>query len=75
MRAGTGVAQECAYFVGGFGRKNVFELAGLLFNFRFAVHGETVGEEALGEAVTANNIRGALTPAGREFYDHAAIAG
>jgi hypothetical protein len=69
------MAKECAYFVGGFGRKNVFELAGLLFDFGFAVHGEAVGEQALGEAVTANNIRGALTAAGREFHDHAAIAG
>src|SRR5579863_475858 len=69
--AGARVAEECAYLVGGFGRENVFELAGLLFDFGFAVHGEAVGEEALREAVAADDVGGALTAAGREFHDQA----
>ena len=48
VRAGAGVAQESTYLVSGLGRQNVFELAGLFFDFGFAVHGETVGEQALG---------------------------
>src|SRR5580692_2108463 len=75
VRAGAGVAQECADFIGGFGRKNVLELAGLLLDFGFAVHGEAVGEQALSQTVTANDVGGALTAAGREFNDHAAVAG
>jgi len=68
------MAQECAYFVGSFGREDVLELAGLLLDFGLTVHGETVGEEALGEAVSADDIGGALTAAGCEFDDHAAVA-
>ena len=69
------MAQEGADLVGGFGRENVFELAGLLFDFGFAVHGEAVGEQALGKAMAADDIGGALTAAGCEFDDHAAVAG
>ena len=67
--AGTGVTEEAADFVGGFGREDVFELAGLLFNFGFAVHRKAVGEQALGQAMTANDAAGALAAAGRKFDD------
>ena len=43
--------EEGADFVGRFGREDVFELAGLLLDFGFAVHGERVGEEAFGETM------------------------
>jgi hypothetical protein len=73
--AGAGVAQEGADLVGGLGGQNVFELAGLLFDFGFTVHGEAVGEQALGQAMAADNIGGALAAAGCEFDNHAAVAG
>src|SRR5580693_6813267 len=73
VRAGAGVAQEGAYLVGGFGRENVFELAGLLFDFGFAIHGEAVGEESLGEAMAADDAAGAFAATGRQFDDHRAI--
>ena len=69
------MAQEGADLVGGFGRQDVLELAGLLFDFGFAVHGETVGEQAFGKAMAADDIGGALAAAGREFDNHAAVAG
>ena len=75
MGAGAGVAEEGADLVGGLGGQNVFELAGLLFDFGLAVHGETVGEQAFGKAVTTDDIGGALAAAGREFDNHAAVAG
>ena len=61
--------EEGADFVGRFGGEDVLELAGLLLDFGFAVHGERVGEEPLGEAVSADDIGGALMSAGREFDD------
>src|SRR6267142_6657755 len=44
MRACAGMIEEGADFVGGFGRQDMLELAGLLFDFRFAVHSKAVGE-------------------------------
>ena len=67
MRAGARVAQEGANLVGGFGREDVLELAGLLFDLGLAVHGEAVGEQALGKAVTANDVSGALAAARGQF--------
>src|SRR5271166_370781 len=75
MRAGARMAQKCAYFVGGFGREDVLELARLLLDFGLAVHGEAVGEQALGQTVAADNVCGALTAAGGELDDEAAVAG
>ena len=75
MRASARVTEERAYLVGGFGRKDVLELAGLLFDFGLAIHGKTVGEQALSKAVSANDVSGALAAAGREFHNHAAVAG
>jgi hypothetical protein len=42
------MVEKSANLVGGFGRKDVLELARLLLDFGFAVHGERVGEQALG---------------------------
>jgi hypothetical protein len=53
----------------------VLELAGLLLDFGFAVHGERVGEETLGQPVTADNVGGALMSARGEFDDRGAVAG
>ena len=75
MGAGAGVAQEGADLVGGLGGQNVFELAGLFFDFGFAIHGETVGEQSLGQAVAADDVGSALAAAGCEFDNHAAVAG
>ena len=63
--AGSGMAEERADFVGGFRRKDVLELAGLLFDFGFAVHGQAVSEEALGQAVAADDAAGAVASAAR----------
>lgn len=57
--------EEGADFVGRFGREDVFELAGLLLDFGFAVHGERVGEEAFGETMAADDVGGALMAARR----------
>ena len=42
------VVKKSADLVGGFGREDVLELAGLLFDLGFAIHGKRVGEEAFG---------------------------
>lgn len=52
----------------------MFELAGLLLDLAFAIHGETVGEQAFGQAMAPNNARGPLAPARREFDHDAAIS-
>ncbi len=63
------MAEEAADLVGGFGGKNVLELAGLLFDLRFAVERQAVGEEPLGQAMAANNVGGAQAAARRELDD------
>ena len=73
VRTGARVAEEGTYLLGGFGRKDVFELACLLLNLALVLHAEALGEEALGETVTTNNASGALTSARSEFNDHAAV--
>jgi len=42
--ASSRVVQKRADFIRSFGRENVLELAGLLFDFSFAVHGQAVCE-------------------------------
>jgi hypothetical protein len=73
MRASQGMVEEGADLVGRFGRKYVLELAGLLLDFGFAVHGERIGEKALGQTMTANDVGGALISAWREFDDRLTI--
>ena len=61
MRARLRMSEERADLVGGSRRENVLELAGLLLDFGFAVHGEAIGEQAFGQPVTANDASGAAT--------------
>ncbi len=75
MGAGERVVEESADFVGGFGREDVLELAGLLLDFGFAVHGEGIGEEAFRQPVTADDVGGTLVSARGEFDDRGAVAG
>src|SRR5271157_5215423 len=69
------VVEEGADLVSGFGREYVLELASLLLDFGFAVHGERIGEEAFGQAVAADDIGGALVSTRGEFDDRRAVAG
>ena len=74
VRTGLGMAKKCADFVRRFGRKDMLEFAGLLFDFRFAVHGQAIGEETLCEAVPADNAASAFEAARREFDNQRAVA-
>ena len=74
MWAGAGMSEKRADFIRGFRGKNVFELAGLLFNFGLAVQSQAVGEKTLRQSMTANDVGGALPSAWRQFDNHAAIA-
>jgi hypothetical protein len=69
------MSQEAANLIRGFGRENVFELAGLLFDFRFAVQGQAIGEQTLGQAMATDDVGGALAAAGSELNDPAAVPG
>ena len=66
--------QERADFVGRTRREDVLELTGLLFDFRFAVHGEAVGEESFRQPVAPNNAAGATAASRGKGHDSAAIA-
>src|SRR5579862_8960625 len=69
----SGMTEEGADFVGGLGRENVLELAGLLLDLRFAVESQAVGEQALGQAVAANDVGRPQSAARSKFHDQAAI--
>src|SRR5580704_17171562 len=75
MRTSPGMAEETADLVGGLGRQDVFELAGLLLDLGFAVERETVGEETLSQAMSADDVSRALTTMGCQLDNHAAVAG
>jgi len=68
------VIEECADLVSSLGRQDVFELAGLLFDFGFAVHGEGIGEETFGKPVPADDVGSALHSARRQFDNQRAIS-
>ena len=68
-----GCPRKRADLIGGFRREDVLKLASLLLDFRFAVHSEAVGEKPLRQTVTANDVSRSLSPARREFDDHAAV--
>ena len=70
MRASTGMPQKGADFIRRFERQDVLEFAGLLLDFGFAVHGEAIGKQPLGQAVAADDASGAFTAARGEFDDH-----
>src|SRR5579862_119086 len=69
----SGMTEEGADFVGRLGRENVLELAGLLLDLRFAVESQAVGEQALGQAVAANDVGRPQSAARSKFHDQAAI--
>ncbi len=74
VRASRRMPQERAYLVRCFRAEDVFELAGLLFDFAFTVHGEAVGEEALREAMATDDANSAFAAPAGEFNDLTAIA-
>ena len=74
MRTSKRVVEEGADLVGGFGRKDVLELAGLLLDFAFAVHGERISKQALGQAMAADDVGRALVSTGSEFDDGGTVA-
>ena len=63
------MAEKGADFVGRFGREDVLELAGLLFNLGLAVEGEAVCEKPLRQAMASDDISCPLSSARREFND------
>jgi hypothetical protein len=67
VRAGLRVAQESADALVEFGADDVLEFAGLGLRLG-VVDGEGILEEALGEAMTANNVASAAASVGRELY-------
>ena len=74
MGAGARMLQEGAYTLRRLGGEDVLELAGLLLDFALAIHRQTVGEQAFGEPMSANDPGRLLPPLGREFYDHRAVS-
>jgi len=74
VRASCGMTQEGADFIRSARREDVLELTSLLLDFAFAVHGEAVGEQALGEAMAADNADGAFAAPACEFDDLTAVA-
>ena len=74
VRAGSRMSEKSADLVRRLRRQNVFKLAGLLLDFGFTVHGERIGEKALGQAVAADDVGGALVSARSKLDDRRAIA-
>ena len=67
MRAGLRVPQEGANALVELRADDMFEFAGLRVRFGF-VDGEGVFEEALGQAVAADDVARALTAHGRKLH-------
>lgn len=68
------MSKKGADLVGSFGREDMLKLAGLLLDFRFAVHGQAVSKETLGQTMPADDAARSLAPARREFHDQSAVA-
>jgi len=73
VRASSWVPKKRADLVGRFRRQNMLEFAGLLLDFRFTVHGQAVCEEALCEAMAADDASGLFASAGSELNDQRSI--
>ena len=69
------MTKESADFVGSFRREDVLKLTCLLLYFRFAIHGQRVGEKALGQTMAPNDIGGPLMSARRQLDDCGPVAG
>ena len=67
------MVEESADFVSRFRGQYVLELARLLLDFGFAIHGERIGEQPFGQPMTADNICGALQASWREFDDQRSV--
>jgi hypothetical protein len=65
--------KESADLVRRLGGKNVLEFTSLLLNFRFTVHRQAVGKQALRQTMAPDDVAGSLPSARREFHDHGAI--
>src|SRR5271155_2633695 len=74
MRAGARMTEESTNLVRSLERKDMLELAGLLLDFRFAVHCEAVGKKPFGEAMSTNDAASPFAPAGRKLYDQSTVA-
>ena len=73
VRTRSRVPEKRADLICSFRRENVLKLACLLLDLAFAVHGETVGEQAFRQAMASNNAGSTLAAARREFDNDAAI--
>src|SRR5579872_3916572 len=73
VRAGSRMSQKRAYLIGSFWRENMLEFAGLLLDFRLAVHRQAIGEQALGQTVAANDAPGPLAAARGQLDDHRSV--
>jgi hypothetical protein len=67
------MTEERADLLGGLRRKNVLELASLLFDLTLVLHPKALGKEAFGESMTTDDVSRALASARSEFHDHAAV--
>src|SRR5579863_2222141 len=63
VRAGRRMPQKRTDLIGRLRRENVFGLAGLLFDFRFAIHRQAVGEEPLRQPMPSNDAARTLPTA------------
>jgi hypothetical protein len=68
------MSEERADLIGRFRRQDVLKLAGLLLDFRFAVHRQTVGKEPLGQPMAADNAARAFPSARREFDNQRSVS-
>ena len=73
MRAGFRMSEERADFFRGLGREDVLELARLLLDLHLVLHVQGLHEQALGQAVAADDVRGPPPPALGEADDQVAI--
>jgi hypothetical protein len=63
------MTEERADSVSRFQRQNVFELAGLLFDFGLVLDFQRLGKQPFRQTVTADDVCRALASAGSEIHD------
>jgi hypothetical protein len=66
--------QECADFIGRLGRENVLELACLLLDFGFAIHGQAIRKEPLRQSVPPDNAARAFSASCGKLHNQLTIA-
>ena len=67
VRTRSRVPEKRANLICSFRRENVLTLACLLLDLAFAVHSQTVGEQAFRQSMASNNAGGTLATARRQF--------